>query len=62
MNWTIDKPKLPGWYWYRRREHANQVLLILRGTEHSIRAVWPDGHSEPVIHMSGEWAGPMERP
>jgi hypothetical protein len=29
MNWTIDKPTVPGWYWYRKSEQEKKILLKL---------------------------------
>jgi len=62
MNWTIDKPHVPGWYWFRKSEQENRVLMSLRDFEDKIMAVWPERPSEPVIDMPGEWCGPLEEP
>jgi len=54
INWTTEKPTMPGWYWYRGAEQEHPMLMGLHGIGATIRARWPDGHSEPVINMPGE--------
>jgi hypothetical protein len=62
MNWTSDKPAMPGWYWYRTSEQEEKSLLKLGRYAFSdhMKAIWPSGLSESVSSMSGEWSGPVE--
>ncbi len=60
--WTREKPKEPGWYWFRRNfrkdkpyNHFPQVMLVW-GKDH-LRA---DGLLIDYYH--GEWAGPLPQP
>ena len=61
MTWTIEKPTRPGWYWYRKDENGNQLLVDVRNIEAQLTAEWPNGLSEFIASMPGEWSGPLER-
>ncbi len=64
MNWTIDNPTVPGWYWYRKSEQEKKILLKLGvyAFSNQMKAICPSGRSASVSSMSGEWSGPLERP
>jgi hypothetical protein len=61
MTWTIEKPTRPGWYWYRKNEKDTHLLLDVRKIEGQLTATWPNGLSEFIDRMPGEWSGPLER-
>lgn len=61
-NWTADKPTAPGWYWYRRDQDQNEVLMRVQGRGVQTTAVWPDLQSESVFKVPGEWSGPVNLP
>lgn len=63
LTWTTDKPTVPGWYWYRMRKQVrDQYLLGVHGFGDQMRGIWPNGQSEPVMRMPGEWFDPLEQP
>ena len=54
MNWTVDKPTVPGWYWYRTSEQEKSLLkLDVYAFSDQMKAIWPSGRSESVISMPG---------
>ena len=64
MNWTTSKPTVPGWYWYRKGEEQNPVLVQVQGLGELMTALRPDGRWDAIFSMSllGEWSGPIEAP
>ena len=71
MTWTSDKPRVPGWYWTRRKRERDPSVYaydIMR-----IEERWPgaelvdadDPFTFPLNHdcyADYEWAGPLEPP
>ena len=71
MTWTSEKPRMPGWYWTRRKREGDTSVYaydIMRVEER-----WPgaalvdadDPFTIPLNHdcyASYEWAGPLEPP
>jgi hypothetical protein len=63
MNWTTEKPKVPGWYWWREPGHDGDK-------DKEIIQLWPDGevlrpgrgHEWHIDGLSGEFAGPILEP
>lgn len=33
MRWTTDKPKVPGWYWWRRMVYGKRRKCVVEGKE-----------------------------
>lgn len=62
MIWTLDKPTVNGWYWYRKDEHGIHVLMSVRPSEGTIKVVWPSGRVDRVTDLPGEWSGPLDSP
>lgn len=58
--WTRDKPKVPGWYWYRGLTHEDDPLIVL--VDEAGFFQWPDGGFQEVLLTKGDWAGPIEPP
>ena len=59
--WTTDTPNVSGWYWYRKNGQGSQVLMSVRLSEGTMRAVWPSGRADRVTELFGHWSGPAER-
>jgi hypothetical protein len=71
MTWTSDKPRVPGWYWTRRKHEGGTSVYaydIMR-----VEKRWPgaelvdadDPFTFPLNHdyyENYEWAGPLEPP
>lgn len=63
--WSIDKPTVPGWYWYRKGP-TNTPEIIYSGVNWDAIVDFA-GLAEPVTFerdhlLNGEWAGPLEPP
>jgi hypothetical protein len=61
MHWTADKPTRPGWYWFRKDQNNNQLLVDVRKIEEQMTAAWSNGLSDVIDSLRGEWSGPLER-
>lgn len=60
---TTQKPTKPGWHWYRTGElDAEPTLAWVCEIAGKMNVVWPNGQSEHVLEMPGQWAGPVVRP
>lgn len=68
--WTKDRPKKPGWYWFRTSEDSPKLMTRL---EESIVQVGQDPDSNrcgvkfpsgaiAVFEMGGYFAGPIPAP
>ena len=68
LTWTTDKPKAPGWFWYREPGlNGDKPMTAWVFDSHKLfYAHLCAVHQEPVVrqmnHCAGEWAGPMEPP
>jgi hypothetical protein len=51
---SIEKPTVPGWYWYRDSEQDKVLTMThVYETAGHMNAVWPDGRSDYVATMLG---------
>ncbi len=73
MQWTHEKPEVPGWYW--RRWKGGGLAIVLVFDEHG-KLYWGDPDDcdsgrasldprddlHPEISKHDEWAGPIPEP
>jgi hypothetical protein len=57
MKWTTDKPKVPGWYWYK---HSTKAIIVV--VDDLLCVQDTDENTDHVDEISGQWAGPLEAP
>lgn len=70
VNWTTEKPTVPGWYFWRKPALSNyptMVLVQFTPDQRSLYSLFHDGNSEQdeqrvQLLDSIEWAGPLEPP
>jgi hypothetical protein len=69
MTWTHDKPKKPGWYWWKRWHGSvageEIVTAEVVESERGLLALFPrhsKSYNSLVIDIAGEWAGPIYPP
>ncbi len=64
LEWTSDKPKVPGWYWYRENQGAPKFMTMVTEVFMTTRGlrVSRGGPKETLESMAGEWAGPIAAP
>lgn len=53
LHWTTEPPKVPGWYWYRRKsnDHYNHVMKVgapMIGDENLTAFKWAGPIPEPL--------------
>jgi hypothetical protein len=61
MKWTSEKPKQPGWYWWRSRSTSNSPTICELIVEH--KALIPAEERYRWGYLDrGDWAGPLEPP
>jgi hypothetical protein len=65
--WTLEKPKKSGFYYYRQSNDEEPIVLkveLLDDREGPISVVWLPGDNapEPLEKCHGDWAGPIEPP
>jgi hypothetical protein len=60
LKWTVCKPAVPGWYWYRGPAGEADPLIVQ--VDEAGQFQWPDGAFQEVSLTKGEWAGPIEPP
>lgn len=62
MKWTKNKPKDPGWYWWRYGIWSGKApvrVTIIQGE------LWVDGDGAGtglLTEWRGQWAGPIPEP
>ena len=62
MNWTTDKPKTIGWYWYRE-QYRQPGLMQLTMLDINGDPVYLDYDVYRTVNdWEGEWAGALEPP
>jgi hypothetical protein len=54
MNWTNDKPTVPGWYRWRNQFGEISVVEVQRRLVPGLRV---NGH--PLELLLGQWEGPL---
>ena len=67
MNWTTNKPTVPGWYWYRERHTDRPLILDVQQLPGGKLAFLANlnrlGEDYVYIEdLNGEWAGPLSPP
>lgn len=71
VNYTHEKPTVPGWYWWRANDSAPAVVIELRnppqddpdGTLYAhFRTSYNKTFDGPCAVLSGEFAGPIPGP
>ncbi len=65
MQWSADKPKIPGWYWYKKhRRHSPSLVEVYVSLAHGLYVRFADGSGTryAVGTFDGEWAGQLEPP
>lgn len=69
LTWTTEKPRKPGWYWYRGPgtnvvpasvDGCNDLRYLDVGLHNNVLSESDSG--VPVGEIPGEWAGPLEPP
>jgi hypothetical protein len=58
--WTINKPTVAGWYWFRGLAHEADPFVVQ--VDDIGQFQWPDGGFQEVTLAKGEWAGPIQLP
>ena len=54
MEWTAEKPTIPGWYWWRMSPHARESVIQITHMD-MMYNYYP-------LCREGEWAGPVSQP
>lgn len=52
LQWTTERPTIPGWYWYRQDQGSVPVVMMIH--PYRPETFW--------LTFPGEWAGPLEIP
>lgn len=60
MNWTTEKPKSPGYYWYRRDEFDRSIICEI--TDDGYASFIASDYDKPLAEMTGLFAGPIPPP
>jgi len=71
MSWTIERPTLPGFYWFKgtvsvssaAREVILATVVELTGFPPNVKVWFPQKDLPiPISECEGRWAGPWTRP
>lgn len=66
MTWTNEKPKVPGWYWWRSKADAPYIvhLGMVRREIYGPLVLCSDycEDGETPDELGGHWAGPLLPP
>ena len=66
LNWTSEKPKRPGWYWYRDVTTPETVGIIQLMVDQDGQLMDVDDFRSRSLtderYENFEWAGPLEPP
>ena len=66
QRWSKDKPKAPGWYWWRNKPIGYDVQVVkvrfLHGWGQELFVSFETGDKIPFKEINGEWCGPLEPP
>ena len=57
LTWTDAKPTVPGWYWHRSQAGQRADIGYYQDEQ-----ILLDGCLEWVIHLKGQFAGPIPAP
>jgi hypothetical protein len=61
--WTSEKPTKSGFYYYRRSDDEEPIVLKVEvRDDRGLSVVWlpGDNAAEPLEQCHGDWAGPIE--
>jgi hypothetical protein len=68
MNWTTDKPKQTGFYWYKAHPHLPggiappiTVVEVIICQDSFVAKLAEEGDND-LEKFNGEWMGPLEIP
>jgi hypothetical protein len=59
---SLEKPVLPGWYWYRLNSTDAHPVVAQVYPERDTVGPWDTGTTSSLSNQHGEWAGPLEPP
>ncbi len=65
MTWTMQKPTVPGWYWWIDDSQPHNTMLPgVVWVDHSlvVHALTRKIHGVHAHVLGGEWAGPIPMP
>jgi len=66
MEWTTERPKKPGWYWYRGSVFKSRIFWEMYEVDVDGYRIYTDenGCTKYTIinELDGEWAGPIPEP
>ena len=61
MTWTSEKPKAPGWYWWRPVPHGGQIVFVF-ACNAGLCVDFGNGDAIPITSITYQWAGPITKP
>jgi len=56
MEWTKDRPKIPGFYWLRRKGEIDQVTEVYSIESGELWAILSDRRHVRIVTVNGEWS------
>lgn len=62
MTWMTEKPKRPGWYWYRSECDVHTVKVLHYIDDDGDGLYLATSEDRVLNDLDGEWAGPVEPP
>lgn len=64
MEWTKEKPKEDGWYWYKDEDFGPSVICVGWQSMDSLIITYPEyaDYLPDFGDANGEWYGPIEEP
>jgi hypothetical protein len=61
MEWTTDKPRCEGYYWWRVNDDDEEIVQI-SDIDGRLSINYGYGDIRPVWNVGGQWAGPIPEP
>ncbi|MBF0603918.1 MAG: hypothetical protein HQL07_09520 [Nitrospirae bacterium] len=58
MQWTREKPKEPGWYWWQPMPNYSEAVLIKQGFVYQVG----EERGKQLGLLAGHWWGPLDIP
>ncbi len=58
MQWTREKPREPGWYWWQPMPNYTEAVLIKQGFVYQVGVE----QGKQVGLLAGHWWGPLQAP
>ena len=56
---TITTPTQPGWYWGKRDDQSQEIMVQVCITDGELTVFWPN-EDTPVAKLKGTWRGPIQ--